>query len=389
MFSSRTDWDFRASPLFALVEQKRSRGENILDITESNPTKCGLLFEPEQLFPPISLGASVRYDPDPKGLLPARNAVAEWYRRQGVLVDPARIVLTSSTSEAYSFLFKLLCNVGDSVAVPRPSYPLFEYLCRLNDVGCLQYRLMYDGEWHFDKRSVEQVILPSTKALVLVHPNNPTGSFVKSQERESIVDLLKDRSIALIADEVFNRFPFAEDGQRCGTFAATPENLTFTLNGISKILGLPQMKLAWIVVSGQHDECAEAMQRLEVIADSYLSVATQVQTALGSLLARADETIARIRARVSGNFEEIRKELPANSSVSVLRCEGGWNAILRLPTTRSDEEWAMEVLDAQNVLTHPGSLFDFETKSCLVVSLLPEKTYFTEGIRRVVAMVEK
>jgi hypothetical protein len=389
MFSSRTDWDFRPSPLFALVEQKRNRGDTILDLTESNPTRCGFLFEPDLLFPPDSLSASVRYDPDPKGLLTAREAVAEWYARQGVVVDPARIVLTSSTSEAYSFLFKLLCNAGDSVAVPKPSYPLFEYLCTLNDVACQQYRLAYDGEWHFDKSSMEHTLQANTKALVLVHPNNPTGSYVKLEERDAIVGLSQKRRIPVIVDEVFSRFPFAEDPRRCATFASMRENLTFTLNGISKLLGLPQMKLAWIVVSGPDDECVQAMQRLEVIADSYLSVSAQVQVALRSLLAHADDTIDRIHSRVSGNFRTVRNELPPGSLMSVLDCEGGWNAILRLPSTKSDEEWAMAILEEQNVLTHPGSLFDLDTRSCLAISLLPEATSIAEGIRRIAAVVER
>ncbi len=387
MFSSRTDWDFRVSPLFALVEQKRNRGEEIVDLTESNPTRCGFLFDPDQLFPPVSLRNSVRYDPQPKGLLSAREAVAEWYEHQHVVVDPGRIVLTSSTSEAYSFLFRLLCDVGDSVAVPKPSYPLFDYLCGLNDVGCQRYRLGYDGEWHIERESVEHAITPRTKALVLVHPNNPTGSFVKREERAVLLDVLKRQSLPLVVDEVFHSFSFEENTRRCASFAGSEETLTFTLNGLSKLAGVPQLKLGWIVVSGPVDGCAHALQRLEVIADTYLSVGTPVQYSLGSLLAGAGEMRDQIRTRVSTNYRRLREAFSDGSPLTVLGCEGGWSAVVQMPLTKTDEEWALELLHAQSVLTHPGHLFEFDTNSCLVLSLLPSSETFLEGTRKLAAAV--
>lgn len=387
MFSSRTDWDFRSNRLHALVEQKRSRGEEIIDLTESNPTKCGFLLKPDLLFPADSLRASVRYDPDPKGLLTAREAVAEWYGQQGVVVDPSRIVLTSSTSEAYSFLLRLLCNVGDSIAVAKPSYPLFEYICALNDVGCRQYRLEYDGEWHIERESVYEACPSKTKALVLVHPNNPTGSFIKREERNFLLDLLRKNGLPLIVDEVFHSYAFQEIAHRNMSFAGNEETLTFTLNGLSKLAGLPQLKLGWIVVSGPAEATTHALQRLEVIADTYLSVGTAVQHSLGSLLKGAAGISGPIGARVATNYRRLGEEFSENSPVSVLHCEGGWSAVIRLPFTRTDEEWAMELLRAQGVLMHPGHLFEFDTSSCLVLSLLPDPGVFLEGLRRLTAVV--
>ena len=388
MFSTRTDWDLRPSPLFTLLQQKRASGEKLLDLTESNPTKCGFIHHSSRLVGPESLQRSTLYEPDPKGLFSARQAIVDWYERQNISVHPDRIILASSTSEAYSFLFRLLCNVGDVVAVPKPSYPLFEYLARLNDVLCQEYRLAYDGEWHIDLSSVDDALSSNAEALVLVHPNNPTGSFLKKEERNRIVSQARARRIPIIVDEVFSAFSFADDERRADSFAGTEAMLTFTLNGLSKLLGLPQMKLAWIVVSGPDDECARAVQRLEVIADTYLSVGTAVQHAFPQLLSDPEPMTQKILTRTKINYEALRVACGAGSPATVFQCEGAWNAILRLPAKRSDEEWALELLQNSRVLTHPGHLFDIEIKSCVVVSLLPEFDLFAEGIRRILAAVE-
>jgi hypothetical protein len=371
------------------LQQKRARGEEVLDLSESNPTKCGFIHSLSNLIDTESVQRSVFYEPDPKGLLTARQAIAGWYKRQNIVVDPERIVLTSSTSEAYSFLFRLLCNVGDVVAVPKPSYPLFDYLARLNDVLTHQYRLAYDGEWHIDHSSVDGAFSSNAEALILVHPNNPTGSFVKKEERNRIVSEARVRRIPVIVDEVFNAFFFATDERRAESFAGTDSTLTFTLNGLSKLLGLPQMKLAWIVVSGPDGECAKALQRLEVIADTYLSVGTSVQQALPLLLNDPEAMTERILTRSRANYESLKAACAAGSPGTLFQCEGGWNAVLRLPARRTDEEWAIELLGNHGVLTHPGHLFDFETKSCVVVSLLPEPNPFSEGIRRILAAAER
>lgn len=381
MFSLRTHWDFRPSPLYELVQNIRATGEPIVDLTESNPTRCGFRYQPDHLIPPSALQKSVLYDPDPKGLLHARQAIAEWYDRQQIEVDPTNIVLTSSTSEAYSFLLQLLCDAGEGIAVPKPGYPLFAYLCRLNDVQCNSYRLVYDGEWHIDMQSVEETLSARTKALVLVHPNNPTGSFVKREEQTSILSLTRDSGLPLIVDEVFGAFPIGEGGCRNGSFAGRQQTLTFTLNGLSKLAGLPQMKLAWIVVSGPIDQRTDALRRLEIIADTFLSVGTPIQHSLKTILTDSAHMTAQIRERVSENLKHASATFSNASPVSLFKCEGGWNAVLRLPATRSDEQWASDLLVEKKVLTHPGHLFEFELKSCIVVSLLPEPEVFAMGIR--------
>ena len=299
-------------------------------------------------------------------------------------VDPAQIVLSSSTSEAYSFLLRLLCNPFERIAVPKPGYPLFDYLADLNDVERRHYELVYDGEWHVDWRSLEDALTEQTKALVLVHPNNPTGSFIKPDERERIVGISKERGIPLIVDEVFGPFPFREDARRFGSFAGTHDSLAFTLNGISKLAGLPQMKLAWIVVSGPEELRAEALRRLEIIADTYLSVGTPVQHSLASLLSGESLISAEIKRRVVENFEELARAFSKSVPASLFSSEGGWSAILRLPATRSDEDWALELLGGHGVLVHPGHLFDCDVPSCIVVSLLPPCAVVSEGIRRII-----
>ncbi|MEK6757151.1 MAG: pyridoxal phosphate-dependent aminotransferase [Bacteroidota bacterium] len=383
MFSSRTNWDFRSSQLFSLLQHKRERGEKIIDLTESNPTCCRFDYDSESILKALSTERSLVYEPDPKGLLSARLAVVDFYRDQGITIEPECIILTASTSEAYSFLFRLLCNERDSVLLPKPSYPLFTYLSQLNDASARHYHLSYDGEWHIDISALEQSFSGETRALVLVHPNNPTGSFVKVQEREAICKLAQRHHAALIVDEVFESFAFEVDGRRAPSFAGNSDVLTFTLNGLSKLLGLPQMKLAWIVISGPHDVRDEAIARLEMIGDIFLSVGAPVQHALALLLKDLLPVRQQIRDRVRSNYRMLKRECPPSSSLSVLRCEGGWNAILRLPNTRSDEEWALELLRTHNVLVHPGRLFDFEQKSCLVISLLPPSEIISEGFKRI------
>jgi alanine-synthesizing transaminase len=388
MFSTRADWDLLPSPLFSLLQLRRARGEDVLDLTESNPTKCGFEYAAPDLVTSEALQKSVLYEPDPKGLPAARQAIAEWYQRRNIAVDPERIILTSSTSEAYSFLFKLLCNVGDIVAVPQPSYPLFEYLGRLQDVLTRGYHLVYDGEWRVDIPPLDDLLSSNAGALILVHPNNPTGSFLKKDEQDCILSSAQTQKVPVIVDEVFGAFPFAEDERRAGSFAGTNSTLTFTVNGLSKILGLPQLKLAWIVVSGPADECDNAVQRLEVIADTYLSVGTIAQQSLPHLLNDPEEMTEKILARTRSNYEFLKTVCAAGSSATLFRCEGGWNAILRLPASRSDDEWASMFLQKCGVVTHPGHLFDLGPKSCIILSLLPRPMVFSEGIKRIVSSLD-
>jgi len=382
LFSSRTNWDFRSSDLFALLQEKRGRREEIIDLTEANPTRCGFDYDQPPVLQHLATHESLTYAPDPKGLRSARLAVVEFYRKQGITIDPEHLLLTASTSEAYTFLFRLLCNVGDSVLLPKPSYPLFDYLCELNDVTPTHYHLTYDGEWHLDLPSLEQALSRETRALVIVHPNNPTGSFLKIPERETVTRLAGRQNLVLIVDEVFNLFGFGADARRAPSFAGNEHALTFTLNGLSKLLGLPQMKLAWLVVSGPVAKRDEAIKRLEIIADTFLSVGTPVQHALPSLLRDASVVTEQIRSRVQNNYIQVA-QIVAGSSLSAFHCEGGWSAMLQLPGTKADESWALELLKNQNVLVHPGHLFDFDQRSSIVLSLLPKVEIFREGLRKI------
>lgn len=388
MFSSRTDWDFRPNNLTALLLKKRSRGEEIIDLTETNPTRCGFDYNPQLTLEALATRRSLLYEPNPKGLFAARVAIAEWYEQQGTHVDPEQIIITAGTSEAYTFLFRLLCNPGESVLLPKPGYPLFDYLCRLHDVVPQHYRLQYDGEWHITASELETFCTEDTKALVVIHPNNPTGSFVKSSERDVLFAVARKHRMPLIVDEVFTPFAFESDVHRIQSFSGTTEALTFTLNGLSKLLGLPQMKLAWIVVSGPDRERGEALRRLEMIADLVLSVGTPIQQALPLLLQDALLMRDQILERVKANAALLRSRFE-QTSVTPLHCEGGWNFVLRLPHIRTDEAWALELLQAENVLVHPGYLFDFDLPSCMVVSLLSKLQTFEEGCLRIERFIQR
>jgi len=267
--------------------------------------------------------------------------------------------------------------------VPKPSYPLFEYLSKINDVSCRHYQLAYDGEWHIDFGSLEEVLAAGAKGVIVVHPNNPTGSYVKVEEGRTIVNLLTAHPSALIVDEVFHSFPIGDADRRAGTFAGTEEILTFTVNGLSKLVALPQMKLAWIVLSGPRDLVKTALERLEIIADTFLSVGAPVQHAVHEILAQQQLFTSRVLERVVNNYDELRRMVGVDSPLTVLRCEGGWSAMVRLPASRSDEAWALHFLEAQGVLTHPGYLFDCDINACLVLSLLPEPEVFSEGVLRI------
>jgi len=312
MFSSRTDWDLLPSALSSLLSEKRMKGESIIDLADSNPTRCGIPHTPSSISPEIVRRSAV-YEPDPRGLPAARQAIAAWYRSHGRPVDPEQIVLTSSTSEAYSFLLRLLCNVGESIAVPKPGYPLFEYLSRINDVAHRHYRLAYDGEWHIDFGSLGEALEAGVKGMIVVHPNNPTGSYVKVDEAGTIIKLLTAHPAALIVDEVFHSFPFGTSDRRAGSFAGTEDVLTFTVNGLSKLVALPQMKLAWIAVSGPRDLAKPALERLEIICDTYLSVSTPVQHAANGILKQQPLYTSRVRDRVMQNYNDLKRIIGVDS----------------------------------------------------------------------------
>jgi aspartate/methionine/tyrosine aminotransferase len=314
----------------------------------------------------------------------AREAVAADFGRRGARVAPERVLLTTSTSEAYAFLFKLLLDPGDVVLVPRPSYPLFEYLARLEGGATAAYELDYDGEWHLSVEKLGRRVGERARALCVVNPNNPTGSFLKRDEREALLGLCAARGLALISDEVFADYAFADDARRAPSLAEDGDALCFCLGGLSKSCGLPQLKLGWLAAFGPDALRGEALARLELIADSYLSVGAPVQAAAPALLARLPELQRGIRERVAGNLERLRQGV-ADSGATLLRVEGGWYGVLQVPRTLGEEERALRLLERRGVLVHPGYFFDFSDEAYLVLSLLPRPEQFARGLAALLA----
>jgi len=378
VLSSRLNWHAPENHLSQLLAAKRKAGESILDLTESNPTRAGL-FYPAQILEPLSDPRALLYQPEPRGSLQARSAVAAYYKHLGVEIPEDRILLTASTSEAYSYLFKLLANPGDEILSPCPSYPLFEFLAALSSVTMLQYPLRYDGVWHIDFAALEQSIGPRTRAIVCVNPNNPTGSYLKTAELSQLEEIAVRHSLALISDEVFCDYAFEPAPDRVMTLVGHRRALTFSMSGLSKIAGLPQLKLGWIVASGPGRE--QALEGLELIADTFLSVSTPVQLALPHFFAAGTQIREAIAARTEANLQTLRDTLHA-SQATVLNIEGGWYAIVRVPNTITEEEWTLRLLREQNVVVQPGYFFDFETEAFLVISLLTPPGIFVEGLRR-------
>lgn len=383
MFSSRTNWHRQPNKLAQLLDDRRRSGKVIYDLTISNPTEAGIRYPSEEILSALSQAQSLRYAPDPKGLLSAREAVVEYYATKGIIIDPANIILTASTSEAYSFLFKLLCNTDDEALTPIPSYPLVEFLAQLNDVHIRPYVLRYDGEWHIDMDSMRRAITPRSKAMVIVNPHNPTGMFVKRHELEVLHEECRRNNLALIVDEVFADYGFGADVRRVDSTASHSDVLTFTLNGISKLCGFPQLKLGWIVVSGTEEQKGEAMHRLEIIADTFLAVNTPVQVALPQLLKSGEVVRRRIRERIETNLHHLKKTLMTTFPISLLESEGGWYAVLKIPSTKSEDEWVLKLLDEAGVYVFPGYFFEFRESGYLVVSLLTETTDFVRGVEEI------
>jgi aspartate/methionine/tyrosine aminotransferase len=386
MFASRTAWALAPNCFSAALERHRAAGRELLDLTESNPTRCGFAYD-RSLLSTLADRRGLAYDPHPKGLRSAREAVCGYYRQRGAEIDPEQIILTASTSEGYSFIFRLLCEPEDEVLVPAPSYPLFEFLASIQDVKLVSYPLIYDYGWQIDLHGLGEALSPRTRAILVVHPNNPTGSFVKPAEMDLLDALCRERRLALVADEVF--LDYAHDGAARPSFASPRQALTFTLSGISKICALPQMKLAWIVTGGAPELAREALARLEVIADTYLSVSTPVQLALPEFLAQRGEIQRQVKERVAANLAELDRQLAAQESVRRLDVEGGWYAVLRVPATRSDEDLAIALLEQQSVVVHPGHFYDFPGEGYLVVGLITPVEIFAPGIGRVLAALEQ
>ena len=386
MFSSRLNWDLRPNRISALLDARRRAGAPILDLTESNPTHAGLAYPSAEILAALGDARSLRYEPSPAGVAEARDAVSAYYASRGASVAPDRIVLTASTSEAYGYVFKLLADPGDEVLVPRPSYPLFEFLARLESVRAVDYPLVYDGSWRIDFPALEAALTPRTRAIVVVNPNNPTGSFLKTGELDRLVSLAATRGFAIVSDEVFSDYAFAPDAERVTTLAGVSGALAFSLSGLSKIAGLPQMKLGWIVASGPEELREVALARLELIADTYLSAAAPAQYGAARLMEAGTKVREQIAARTRRNLQWLRGAV-AGSALTVLAVEGGWYATLEVPRTRSEEEWTLELLERDSVLVQPGFFFDFETEAFLVVSLLTAPDVLCEGVGRLLARV--
>ena len=382
MFSDRVPKELATNRLTALVAAARAQGRPLLDLTVTNPTRAGFEY-PADLFGPLADPGALCYDPRPFGRLDAREAVARDYERQGVRVDAARVVLTASTSEAYSLLFKLLADAGDEVLVPRPSYPLFEHLTRLDLVTAIPYHLEYHGVWSIDLPSVERAITARTRAVLLVSPNNPTGSFVAREELDRIAALCRARDIAIICDEVFADYEL-EPGARAaaGRAATRGDVLTFSLGGLSKSAGLPQVKLGWITVSGPDALAAAAIDRLELVCDTYLSVSTPVQAAAACLMEAGAGIRAQIAARTSANYQYLRQAVTAAGACRLLRSDAGWSAVLQVPTLESEEDLVLHLLQNEGVLAQPGYFYDFPRESFVVVSLITPPAVLADGIGR-------
>jgi hypothetical protein len=364
------------------LRARRADGRPFVDLTESNPTRAGFGYPPDLLVP-LANARGLRYAPSPLGSMEARRAVAADYERQGVRVPPERVVLTASTSDSYSLLFKLLADTGDEVLVPRPSYPLFDHLTRLDLVVTRHYDLDIHGSWSIDFSSLERAITPRTRAVLVVSPNNPTGSFVTADELDRLAAICAPRDIAIIADEVFADYELEPGAaSRAGRVATRRDVLSFALGGLSKSAGLPQVKLGWMAVGGPDSLVAEALERLELVCDTYLSVSTPVQLAAAELLHRSAAVRSQIAMRIVANYRALHTAVAGAPSCRVLPSEGGWYAVLQVPSLESEEDLVLRLL-ADGVLTHPGYFFDFPRGSFLIVSLLPPDASFADGVSRV------
>jgi alanine-synthesizing transaminase len=412
MFAKRTNWPLEPNSLARALEEHRRAGKTLIDLTASNPTTCGFTYPEREILDALRDPRTLEYRPESKGLLSAREAVAEYYRGRrdfappamdsggeierselragldssdnGRRIDPERIVLTSSTSEAYTHVFRLLCEAGDEILVPAPSYPLLEFLADLADVRLVPYPLLYDHGWQMDFAGLRAALTPRSRAVVVVHPNNPTGSFVKQREASQLAEICAAGEMAIVADEVF--LDYADAAKSSGadaeaTFAFSDAALTFTLSGLSKISALPQMKLAWIVTSGPESLVRTAVERLEVIADTYLSPSTPIQLGAPEFLALRGAMQSQLQKRIAANLAFLDATVSGCDAATRLDREGGWYAILRVPKSSSDESLVVSLLERSSVLVHPGAFYNFPSDGFLVLSLIPPASEFEQGAR--------
>ena len=384
MFADRTNWNLDANRLSEALARHRAIRRPLLDLTASNPTECGFDYDRPAIMRALSDADALDYKPDPKGLETARQAVAAYYAARSNEVSIENILLTTSTSEAYSFVFRMLCNPGDELLIPTPSYPLFEFLADIQDVKLVRYPLVYDYHWQIDFHALEQAITSRTRGAIVVHPNNPTGHFCKPEDLTRLNQVCSARQMALIADEVF--LDFVLTGAQPLSFATNTGALTFTMSGLSKISGLPQMKTAWLITTGPEHLRKQALARLEVIADTYLSMNAPMQLATPVFLEQRRGFQKQLMTRVRRNLSELDRQLAGQKSCSRLKMEGGWNTVLRVPATRSDEELAIELLATRDVYAHPGHFYDFPSNGYLIVSVITPEPEFAKGIERLLSI---
>jgi alanine-synthesizing transaminase len=381
MFSQRTNWKLSPNRFTQALETIRPSGTKLLDLSVSNPTECGLQYDAGAILSAFQNPNALSYDPQPKGLLAAREEVARYYLRDHrVSVDPESIILTTSTSEAYSYVFRLLCNPQDEILVPKPSYPLFDFLADLQVVALVPYSLEYAHGWLVDFQSITRALSARTRAILLVHPNNPTGSYLRAEEVQQLNNLCRERNLALIVDEVFLDYCFA--GTSPTTFTANRDALTFTLSGLSKIAALPQMKVAWVATTGPVSLVRPALDRLEVIADTYLSLNAPTQWAVPTLFDQRHSLQPQLLQRIRQNRANLQKLISSQPACELLDADAGWYAVLRVPAHGSDEDLVIGLLQKQNVVVHPGHFYDFPKDGFLVLSLITPTEIFREGISR-------
>jgi alanine-synthesizing transaminase len=392
MFSKRTDWKLEENAYTGALRRHRQAGKPVLDLTASNPTTCGFQNDEPAILAALQSPNALQYEPEPKGLVSARAAVVEYYRDKAsrAPVNPEHLILTTGTSEAYSFLFRLLCEPGDEIVIAHPSYPLFDFLATIQDVKLRPFRFVYDHGWQIDFQGLQKVLGPRTRAIMLVHPNNPTGNFIGASEANQLQAMCAQLNLALVVDEVFLDYEMRgakSHRELQGSFVSGSQALTFVLSGLSKIIGLPQMKVGWIAASGPEPLVSDAIARLEIISDTYLSLSAPLQHAIPALLGLREEIQEQIRARIKANLVQLDERLAGQKLVSRLEIEGGWYAVLRVPAVQSDEDLAIRLLENHSVLVQPGHFYEFADEGHLIVSLLTPTGGFSEGIRRLLACV--
>jgi alanine-synthesizing transaminase len=386
MFSHRTNWNLDRNQLSEALAKHHATNKPLIDLTRSNPTECAFNFRTNEILQAFNNPAMLRYQPHAQGLPQAREAVVAYCRARRTQIPIDDIFLATSTSEAYSFLFRLLCNPGDEVLIPHPGYPLFNFLADIQDVTLVRYPLLYDDGWQIDFHALQQSVSPRTRAIAVVHPNNPTGHFCKPAEIQQINEIAAAHRLAIISDEVFLDFSFSSVPP--ATFAANSSALTFTVSGISKICGLPQMKVAWLIASGPESLKIQAISRLEMIADTYLSMNAPVQLALTALLDQRHSFREQWLQRAQTNLTRLDELLASKVICSRLQLEGGWYAVLKTPLTATSEDLAVKLLETRGVYVHPGNFYEFPSSGYLIISLITPPDEFSSGITSLLEMLQ-